>query len=40
MGATIETGVALTEGGRSLHWRLPWWVWNVFGQQAVFLIRR
>jgi methionine biosynthesis protein MetW len=40
MGAKIETGVALTEGGRSLHWRLPWWVWNVFGQQAVFLIRR
>jgi methionine biosynthesis protein MetW len=40
IGATIETGAALTEGGRSLAWRLPWWVWNVFGQQAVFLIRR
>jgi methionine biosynthesis protein MetW len=40
MGVKIETGVALTEGGRSLAWRLPWWVWNVFGQQAVFLIRR
>jgi methionine biosynthesis protein MetW len=40
IGATIETGVALTEGGRSLPWKLPWWVWNLFGQQAVFLIRR
>jgi methionine biosynthesis protein MetW len=40
MGVKIETGVAITESGTRLAWRLPWWVWNVFGQQAVFLLGR
>ena len=40
MGVTIETGVALTAGGRRISFRMPWWFWNLFGQQAVFLLRR
>ena len=40
MGVTIESGAALTAGGRTLSFRQPWSVWNVFGQQAVFLLRR
>ncbi len=40
MGVTIELGAALTEGGSTLSFRLPWPIWNVFGQQAVFLLRR
>ena len=40
MGVTIETGAALTAGGHRLSFRMPWWFWNLFGQQAVFLLRR
>jgi hypothetical protein len=26
--------------GRPLQVNLPWWAWNLLGEQAVFLLRR
>ena len=39
IGASIERGVVLDGRGRPMQERAPW-VWNVLGQQAVFLLRR
>ncbi|HEX2553191.1 MAG TPA: methionine biosynthesis protein MetW [Microvirga sp.] len=39
-GATMERAVALNAGGRPMRVTLPWWVWNLFGEQGVFLLRR
>ncbi len=39
IGATIERGVVLDRRGRPMRERTPW-VWNMLGQQAVFLLRR
>ncbi len=38
--ARIERRVALDSLGRPLRVGLPWWVWNLFGVQAVFLLQR
>jgi methionine biosynthesis protein MetW len=38
--AQIERSVALDGLGQPLQLRLPWWAWNLFGEQAVFLLRR
>jgi methionine biosynthesis protein MetW len=38
--ARIETSVALNSLGAPLQVSLPWWAWNLFGEQAVFLLRR
>jgi len=38
--ARIETSVALDSLGEPLQLNLPWWAWNLFGEQAVFLLRR
>ncbi len=38
--ARIETSVALDSLGAPLQVNLPWWAWNLFGEQAVFLLRR
>ncbi len=38
--ARIERRVALDNLGRPLRVGLPWWVWNLFGVQAVFLLQR
>ena len=38
--ARIETSVALNSLGYPLQVNLPWWAWNLFGEQAVFLLRR
>jgi methionine biosynthesis protein MetW len=38
--AVIERAVALNAMGRRVQVNLPWWVWNLFGEQAVFLLRR
>ena len=38
--ARIETSVALNAQGYPLQVNLPWWAWNLFGEQAVFLLRR
>lgn len=37
---TIEQSLALNRGGRKMAFRGPWWFWNLFGAQAVFLLRR
>jgi methionine biosynthesis protein MetW len=40
VGARIETSSALDGKGRPLQVNLPWWAWNLFGEQALFLLRR
>lgn len=40
VGATVETAIALNASGTRVGMRLPWWVWNLFGQQAVFVLKR
>jgi methionine biosynthesis protein MetW len=39
VGATMEKAVALNAGGQPVRVAMPWWVWNMFGEQAVFLLR-
>jgi hypothetical protein len=36
-GAKMEQAVALNAWGRRLRLKMPWWFWNLFGEQAVFL---
>jgi methionine biosynthesis protein MetW len=38
--ARIERAVALDGRGERMTLRAPWWLWNLFGQQAVFLLSR
>jgi methionine biosynthesis protein MetW len=38
--ARIDRGVALNAGGGQMRLTLPWWVWNLFGEQAVFVLSR
>ena len=38
--AVIERAEALTLSGRPVQVQAPWWFWNLFGEQAVFLLRR
>ena len=38
--AHIERGVALDHAGTPIRVNAPWWVWNLFGEQAVFLLER
>jgi methionine biosynthesis protein MetW len=40
VGATMEKAVALDAGGRPIRVALPWWAWNLLGEQGVFLLRR
>lgn len=40
LGARIETAAALDSRGRPMRFALPWWVWNLFGAQGVFLLTR
>jgi methionine biosynthesis protein MetW len=39
-GATMERAVALNAYGKPLRFNAPWWFWNLFGEQAVFLLSR
>ena len=39
-GAKIERAVALNAWGAPLRLNMPWWFWNLFGEQAVFLLSR
>jgi methionine biosynthesis protein MetW len=39
-GAKIERAVALNAWGSPLRLSVPWWFWNLFGEQAVFLLSR
>jgi methionine biosynthesis protein MetW len=40
VGARIEKAVAINHFGAPLRVSAPWWVWNMFGEQAVFLLSR
>ncbi len=40
VGAHIEKAVALNSSGAPMRVSAPWWVWNLFGEQAVFLLKR
>ena len=36
----MERAVALDLYGRPVRANLPWWFWNMFGEQGVFLLSR
>jgi methionine biosynthesis protein MetW len=36
----MERAVALDTYGRPVRANLPWWFWNMFGEQGVFLLSR
>jgi len=38
--ARIERSVALDHNGEPLRVNVPWWVWNLFGEQGVFRLTR
>jgi methionine biosynthesis protein MetW len=40
LGAHIERGVALDRAGARIRVNAPWWMWNLMGEQAVFLLAR
>jgi methionine biosynthesis protein MetW len=40
VGAVTERAQALNASGNPLRLNAPWWFWNVFGEQAVFLLSR
>jgi methionine biosynthesis protein MetW len=40
VGARIETATALDASGHPVRVNLPWAVWNLLGEQAVFLLSR
>jgi methionine biosynthesis protein MetW len=39
-GTRMEKAVALDGWGQPLRVSAPWWFWNMFGEQAVFLLSR
>ncbi len=40
LDARIEKAVALDSSGNRVRVTMPWWVWNLLGEQAVFLLTR
>jgi methionine biosynthesis protein MetW len=40
IGAEKERAVALDAAGGKVGVKAPWWFWNLFGAQAVFLLKR
>ncbi|TKT75282.1 methionine biosynthesis protein MetW [Aquamicrobium sp. LC103] len=40
VGAKVESAAALDGNGQKIGFSMPWWFWNMFGQQAVFLLKR
>ena len=40
VGAVRERAVALDASGGRVGVNAPWWFWNLFGEQAVFVLRR
>ena len=40
LGAKVESATALDANGQKIGLSMPWWFWNFFGQQAVFLLKR
>jgi methionine biosynthesis protein MetW len=40
LNTKMERAVALNGRGRPVRLHAPWWFWNMFGEQAVFLLSR
>jgi methionine biosynthesis protein MetW len=40
IGVKMEKAVALNAWGTPLRFNAPWWFWNMFGEQGVFLLSR
>lgn len=40
LDAKMEKAVALDSSGHRVRVNMPWWVWNLLGEQAVFLLSR
>ena len=40
VGAQMEKAVALNAAGQPMRMTLPWWAWNLLGDQDVFLLKR
>jgi methionine biosynthesis protein MetW len=40
VGIKMERALALDAWGQPLRLNAPWWFWNLFGEQAVFLLSR
>ena len=40
LNTKMERAVALNGRGRPVRLNAPWWFWNLFGEQAVFLLSR
>lgn len=40
LGVEVEKAIALDTWGKRIPFNAPWWFWNLFGEQAVFLLRR
>jgi methionine biosynthesis protein MetW len=40
INAKVETSMVLNRRGQRIPFKAPLWFWNLFGQQAVFLLRR
>ena len=40
LGASIDRAVALDRNGSKVRVNAPWWLWNLLGEQAVFLLHR
>jgi methionine biosynthesis protein MetW len=40
VGAVTERAIALDANGREVRVNAPWWFWNLFGEQAVFVLKR
>ncbi len=40
VGAQMERAVALDGAGMPVRVTLPWWAWNLLGEQGVFLLQR
>ena len=40
VGARMERAAALDARGKPVRMALPWWAWNMLGEQGVFLLKR
>jgi methionine biosynthesis protein MetW len=40
VGAQMERSAALDANGKPVRMALPWWAWNMLGEQGVFLLKR
>ncbi|MDR1828853.1 MAG: methionine biosynthesis protein MetW [Methylobacteriaceae bacterium] len=40
LGAEMEQALAMSSTGNPLRLLAPWWFWNLFGAQGIFLLRR